>query len=361
MSTKTRIRVFKGPSQSEHNSDAMEKSLDQRIIESCCSFHIGIADLAGSDKPFKYVMTGNGVVKVINNKIGTFVVQAKDVPGLVKINEGLVFNLPKIPYNHLLATISFFRRVMKEYQNAEAMVQFYFDEAANKYIMYCPEQEVSGTSIKFKRSQDMDDNYLLVMDIHSHNTMGAYFSTIDDKDEKETRIFGVIGKLNNNTPEMKFRISASGAFKEIDIFDIFENPYGDISFPEEWMEKVNPPKVKVYNTNTYPLTTYLGGASSRPYGSKYSSYYGLDDEDDWNSAFVDGGVSTYRSGRKVTYDIAMDAIDVATLDVESVNDDSLVDLVKDIIVKDPDIVLKAIKEEKMDDDFIDYLVKSKYR
>ena len=35
------------------------------------------------------------------------------------------------------------------------------------------------------------------MDIHSHNTMGAFWSGTDNADEKETRLFGVLGKITS--------------------------------------------------------------------------------------------------------------------------------------------------------------------
>lgn len=334
---KTEIVVFKG--------DAKEKSLDQRMLESCCSFHIGVDDLVSSDKPFKYAMTGRGVVKFVCNKIGLFAINTDSVPGLPIINEGLVLSLPKIPYEMLLKTIAFFKEVMRKHSNAEAMVQFYFDEESDTYFMNCPEQEVSGARVAFKRDSGLDETYTLVMDIHSHNTMSAFFSSVDDADEKENRIYGVVGKLNNVTPEMRFRISVGDDHKEIDVFDIFENPFADVAFPESWLDKCTPPP-------KFRTTTYQGGKykptnnqiRTSSYSTYPSNYYDYDYEDFTDDTF-------YRSSWENNF------YDPLTLDVATRDAASLVDLVKDILTRDADIVAQAILEEKLEDDIIDFLTK----
>ncbi|MCL1842799.1 MAG: hypothetical protein FWF79_03220 [Defluviitaleaceae bacterium] len=74
------------------------------------------------------------------------------------------------------------------------------------------------------------------MDIHSHNSMKAFFSAADNKDEKATRLYTVIGRLDNYFPEIKTRISNGGKFLEIDPAEVFE--YIATSFPLEWAKKV---------------------------------------------------------------------------------------------------------------------------
>lgn len=343
--TKTKgLRIFK--------SDQTEKTLEQRVLESCCSFHIGLDDLSISDKPFRYAMTGSGVVKVVSNKIGLFAVHTDNVPGLPIINEGLVLALPKIPYKMLLQTISFFKEVMRKYNNAEAMVQFYYDDVKKEYILFCPDQEVSGARVSFKRSAEMDDTHTLVMDIHSHNTMGAFFSTIDNADEKENRIFGVIGKLNQQPPEMKFRISVGGEFKEIDMFEIFENPYAEVDFPSEWLNKCSPPTVKTTIYSGNKITKYRGRSGKvydlNEYEDYYDRIYGLNEYKDcydktWGTSYLGGHYKNHA--------------DCVDLDVDMVDPASLVDLVKDILYKDAELVARAILEENLGDDIVDFLIK----
>ena len=75
------------------------------------------------------------------------------------------------------------------------------------------------------------------MDIHSHNTMATFFSPVDDHDEKATRLYTVIGKLNRSKPEIKTRLSNGGKFMDIDPKQVFE--FSDISFLNEWINNVD--------------------------------------------------------------------------------------------------------------------------
>lgn len=328
------------------------KSLDERILEGCCSFHIGLDGVNNSSnsKPIKFIMSRRGVMKIVQNKIGLFVVETKDVPGLPAVGEGLVLGIPKIPYYMLLQTITFFRAVMEKYNNSEAMVQFYYDEQTSSYIMYCPEQEVSGAKVTFKRNAVMDDTYTLVMDIHSHNTMSAHFSSIDDADEKETRIFGVIGKLKNDTPEMSFRISVGGDFKEIGTFDIFESPFPETSFPEDWLDRCKRPVYTSYSSyRNGSRTVFLPAASGHT--DKWSSAEYYDD------SFYDNDSFYYPSAYDSAYTSKVNSehTSVKDLDVSTMRQRDLIDLVKDIITVDIESVALAIMDERVEDDIISYV------
>ena len=98
----------------------------------------------------------------------------------------------------------------------------------------------------------MSDRYIHYMDIHSHNTMNAFFSKVDDKDEKATRLYTVIGKLNEHNPEIKTRISNGGKFLNIDPAQVFE--IADFSFPKEWEDNV---RLKDNRKMPKPLAHFL--------------------------------------------------------------------------------------------------------
>jgi hypothetical protein len=66
--------------------------------------------------------------------------------------------------------------------------------------------------------------------------MQACFSEEDDRDEKATRLYTVIGKLDGFVPEIKTRISNGGTFLDIDPAEVFE--HFSAPFPEEWKNKV---------------------------------------------------------------------------------------------------------------------------
>ena len=81
-----------------------------------------------------------------------------------------------------------------------------------------------------------DDKNLLVMQIHSHNTMPAFFSRDDDAGEQATKLYSVVGRLDKVFPDIKTRISVGGKFVEINPSTVFDGFEG--MFPEEWQESV---------------------------------------------------------------------------------------------------------------------------
>ena len=81
-----------------------------------------------------------------------------------------------------------------------------------------------------------EDRYLHYADIHSHNSMAAKFSSTDDQDEKATRLYIVLGRLNRFFPEISVRMSCGGVFHLIDPAAVLES-IGE-EFPHQWFDHV---------------------------------------------------------------------------------------------------------------------------
>ena len=227
--------------------------MDKKIARQLCEYHVGVPDKI--EKPVSYIMAGNGIMEVRRNEIGTFCIKTDKIAGLDNIREGIQMSIPKIPFSMLMQIISYFRAVNEKYKS-EAIVQIFWDRTKKQYFINPPDQEVSGAHVDFKRDPTMEKDHLLVMDIHSHNTMGAFFSGTDDGDEKETRFFGVIGKITDDWPEMKFRACVAGKAKDAGIAEIFDVAEG---FPVEWMSKIKEKKYTVtYFGNAYQGATGAG-------------------------------------------------------------------------------------------------------
>ncbi len=124
----------------------------------------------------------------------------------------------KIPYGILLDVVAFFKKNPLK----EAAAQVFYDVNARKYEIYYPEQKVTFASVVFTRSHDMERDKVLVMDIHSHGTMKAFFSSVDDNDEKGTRLFMVFGNLDKKEITYKLRAGIAGNYKMLKLSDVFE-------------------------------------------------------------------------------------------------------------------------------------------
>jgi len=157
---------------------------------------------------------------------------------LSDVQAGFDSALPLIPMREVMAIISFFRFYMRNGSEQEALVNIYWDKQNREYVVDAPEQTVTKASVEGRENSDyINERYIHFMDIHSHNSMEAFFSPIDDKDEKATRLYTVIGRLDKYLPDVKTRISNGGKFQEIDPAEVFEMVARP--FPDEWKNKVH--------------------------------------------------------------------------------------------------------------------------
>jgi len=221
------------------------KKLDDLLAKQRMDFCFGKPE--SFEKPITYCITDKGMFQVRKNRIGIFSakVESFDTFPTGEIEAKMELSVPKIPLDLLNRTVGFFKKV-NEKHSTEAHVQFIYDTEKKEYSIFVPEQDVSGASVKYENKETneilKDSNKILVMDIHSHNTMGAFFSSTDDKDEKRDQVYGVIGKLNQDVPEMKFRYACGGKHVDIAMEEIFEVEKPDYAFPEEWLKKLKEKK-----------------------------------------------------------------------------------------------------------------------
>lgn len=210
-------------------------------------------------KPINYVVRGDGIWEIRQNEVGVFCIQhAKgQFPGFPKENNGPWFGLRHglIPYP-LLEEIKYFFKDICDDSKDEVYVQIFWDEEKEEYFNYCPKQKVSTGSVEYERDTELEARATLVLEIHSHNTMGAYFSSIDNDDEKGDRLFGVIGHLNKLEPEMKFSYVCGGKRQECDVSLIFEEaPEGKELYPREWRDRVTKASAMAWTGTKYERKT----------------------------------------------------------------------------------------------------------
>ena len=122
----------------------------------------------------------------------------------------------------------------------------YWDKWKEEYLAYVPQQNVSKAGIHASLQEnpyDDESRYIHYADIHSHNSMEAFFSSIDDADERGTGIYMVLGHLDHFYPEIAARICCGGSFVGIDpgtVVEGLEEP-----FPPEWCIEVSHEKAPV--------------------------------------------------------------------------------------------------------------------
>lgn len=195
------------------------------------------ADAQTSGKVIAFVPSDDGnVYEIRSEKMGTFIAKAENVTMLDKVRAGFIPALPKIPYEILSEIISFFKSYITESKEFEALAYIFWSFEDEEYFVYIPKQKVSKARVIPECSIADDEKNLLVMQIHSHNTMPAFFSRDDDAGEQATKLYSVVGRLDKVFPNIKTRISVGGKFVEINPSTVFDGFEG--MFPEEWQESV---------------------------------------------------------------------------------------------------------------------------
>ena len=179
------------------------------------------------------------VYEIRNTEMGKFITRTAGDALLSDISAGFKRTLPLIPFDLMVKVMSFFRCLSQAGQGFEALVNVYWDTASTRFFADVPKQTVSKASIEARATDEFScSRYIHYMDIHSHNTMRAAFSDKDNNDEKATRLYAVMGSLQNYLPEIKVRASCGGKFIEVEPSDVFEGMH-ETSFPGHWMDKIS--------------------------------------------------------------------------------------------------------------------------
>ncbi|GKS12880.1 hypothetical protein YDYSY3_38800 [Paenibacillus chitinolyticus] len=191
------------------------------VQDGCTSYFTSAKELYEKKDYINVLAAKDGFFEIRENVIGIFVAKAKlsvlkessefrwfleQLPSSANLDaccEGFKLLLPKIPEKLIMQLLSFF--VDYADRNVEVMGVFYWDTEDKRYILDVPNQRVTKVSVEPLYSE-FPPHYVRVAEIHSHNTMAAYFSAIDDQDEVGTQLYGVIGHLKKANGTIRFDI-----------------------------------------------------------------------------------------------------------------------------------------------------------
>ena len=194
-----------------------------------------------SDKVICLIPSNDGrIYELRKMEQGEFIAPKKNVVDFSEVRAGFSPALPKIPAELMGQIIAFFRAFMTDHGENEAFAQIYWDKAEKRFFAYVPKQSVCKEEVEADLHDcpyDDEERYLCYADIHSHNSMDAFFSGKDDQDERSTGLYLVLGKLDKFYPDVKARIFCGDSFVSINpniVMEGLEQP-----FPKEWLTQVS--------------------------------------------------------------------------------------------------------------------------
>ena len=120
----------------------------------------------------------------------------------------------------------------------EVLLAVSFDSSAG-YRLVVPPQVAGPVRVVYRPPT------AAVLEVHSHGPHPAIFSSTDNRDEQGLRLYGVIGGLDTDRPEIALRVGAYGHFLPVPWETVFAGDRGafrDIDFEpttgEGWVDAV---------------------------------------------------------------------------------------------------------------------------
>ena len=216
--------------QSGVDLEKAKEEMQRHFYRSAIDYITDTVELSKLTKSINYALQGDGIYAIAKNRIGKFILRIveREFPGLPKQFNGnkLILDVPKIPSSVYYQIKKFFTDISQSMGEAEAFCQVYYDLVEKRYIVHVPEQVVSKAAVNYDAINNLNnanpERYILVFEIHSHNTMGAFWSGTDDSDEKDTRFFGVLGELDKEVIGEKYRTMVLGTYVDISKDIIFD-------------------------------------------------------------------------------------------------------------------------------------------
>ncbi len=172
-------------------------------------------EASSPDRRLFHVLADDGVYEGRTTQAGTFVAR---VPSLLRAHSGFELSVPKPPAALLAEIVSAF----KETPRTERMANVLYRRGKSQsyYAVHWPAQEGTEASVEAKGLVE-DDETFIVVQVHSHGLVPAYFSHQDDEDEVRAGLYGVTGRCDEAVPEMVFRFSARGLYGFASAREIF--------------------------------------------------------------------------------------------------------------------------------------------
>lgn len=207
-----------------------------------------------------YVMTSSGILKhhKLRGQNRHVRLKVDKIPGYTEatINQEVNF-LPngKIPIALFDQIVAFFKQVMAvKKSELEAMAWICWNQEQGYHIVI-PNQTVSKASASYDWSS-LPAGTTIVADIHSHNTMPAFFSGTDNRDDQNAIGFsGVVGLINNNPPQTVWRFNYRDVKIDTTFDRLFEVPEREAVVPDpDWIGKVSSPSPVSYGKNGFPTS-----------------------------------------------------------------------------------------------------------
>lgn len=176
---------------------------------------------------YDYVLAGNGIfIEAEGNLLAARVpVRLAEIRGLAPLEPKVVLRHGLIPQRFFDLAMSAF--LVDKYREMYIAVTWGSPENTGGYHLIVPEQAENTEQLAAGgqgRGCEHGVSYIVpdggILDLHSHGKMIAEFSGQDDKDETGLKLYGVVGKLDEE-PVVQLRVGVYGYFFPVSWGEVF--------------------------------------------------------------------------------------------------------------------------------------------
>lgn len=171
---------------------------------------------------YQYVLAAGGIYLRAANRFFDVLLPLGRSPirGLASLQPHFRLKVLRLPGRLLAAVLHDARRVRGTNGGLrEALYHFHHDGVRMRVLK--PPQRATATSVVGAEGNASD----VILDLHSHGNMSAFWSGTDNGDEQGFRVYGVLGRLDT-APEIRLRLGVYGYWFPLPLHVLFDGPGG---------------------------------------------------------------------------------------------------------------------------------------
>lgn len=170
---------------------------------------------------YQYLLAGNGLFVRSHTRFWQAVIPLCIYPvrGLAPLQPQFHLLVPLLPAS-LLATVWQDARGCGDGNGRLCEALYHFHHQQQHIQVKRPSQQVSPVSVTTASIAGSD----VILELHSHGAMAAFWSSTDTQDEQGCCIYGVIGRLSEARPEIRLRLGIYGHQYPLLLTQLFETP-----------------------------------------------------------------------------------------------------------------------------------------
>lgn len=158
---------------------------------------------------YQYILAANGVFLRAETHFWNALMPLAvcQVRGLQPLRPHFQLNVPRLPAALLNDVLADARRASVSQGRSKLNEALYwFHHTGEQIRVSRPRQQATPTQVRHAGAAPAD----VVLELHSHGSIPAFWSPTDNQDEQGALMYGVIGRLDSDRPEIRLRLGAYG-------------------------------------------------------------------------------------------------------------------------------------------------------